>query len=204
MKALLDRVLRRRALHIFVRLRPHLPHEGRLLDVGSGTGHNAAAIESLTGLHVTKLDVTDMNVVGRPVALYDGEHLPFDGQTFRATLALFILHYVSEPVSFLRELQRAGGGRCLMVQSVYTTSFGGQVLKIREFIQGRAAFLVARSLAFVPRGRCTMRPLRFYTREELASVFERAGLEIVAHTRSPWIVLGVSRDLYVLQSRCTP
>lgn len=204
MKALLDHVLQKRALDLFGRLRQHLPDTGMALDVGSGTGHNAACIEAKTSLTVIKVDVTDVNTVGRPVLLYDGRNLPFGDQTFDAVLALFMLHYVPDPAAFLRELGRTASGCTLLIQSVYTTPAGRLVLTLRELLQGRAAFHLARAVNAIPAARCAMQPLRFFNRDELAAVIAKAGMRIEAHVPCPWRGLGVSRDLYVLRSRSKP
>lgn len=195
----MNRLLFWRASRLFKRLQAHLPAHGHILDVGSGTGHNSDLIETMTGLQVAKIDVTNMNIVGNPVTLYDGKHIPFPDHTFQAVLALFILHYIANPVSFLLELKRTGTGRFLVIQSVYTNSFGRVVLKLRDLLQGRGAFHVASALKLVPSGLCTMQPLHFYTRTELATLFEKTGFRIAEHTKAPWPGLGVSRDLYVLQ-----
>jgi SAM-dependent methyltransferase len=192
-------ILRRRAEQLFKRLQPHLPVAGRTLDVGSGTGHNGAAIEKHTRLSVVKLDVTDMNAVGGPVVVYDGEKIPFPDQAFQVVISLFVLQYIADPVAFLSELRRTGRGRLLIIQSVYAGVLGEVVLRAREFVQGRGAFRAARALKLVPNGADRMRPVHFYTLEELQAVFERAELEVVEHHRSRWLGLGVSRDLYVLE-----
>lgn len=200
MKTWMNHILLRRAYRLLERLKPHLPAAGPILDVGSGTGHNALVIEHSTGLQVTEVDVTNMNALGRPVVLYDGLHLPFGGGTFRAAIMLFVLHYLPNPVSVLREIRRVCIGRILIIQSVYTKPSGRLVLQMREWLQGRAAFYLASWLRFVPTGPCTMQPLHYFTREELHALFRQAGLHIIASSASPWPGLEVSRDLYVLEA----
>lgn len=201
MKEVMDLILWRRATQLFERLQPHFPDHGRLLDLGSGTGHNSVVIENRVGLCVTKLDVADMNVVGSPVVLYDGSEIPFCDHVFQGVLALFIMHYLPSPLEFLQEVKRVGNDRILIIQSVYENRIGLWVLKMREWLQGRGAFHVAKFMNFVPSGPCTMQPVHFYTHRELEDLFEQAGLRIAEHTRAPWVGCGVSRDLYVLGRR---
>ena len=62
--AMFHRRLRRRAERLTRRLVPHLPAGARLLDIGSGTGHNARALRVRTGGSCLEADVVDFHVVG--------------------------------------------------------------------------------------------------------------------------------------------
>lgn len=199
MKMLMNRILWRRGQKLAALLKPYLPAQGRLLDVGSGTGHNAAAIEADFDLSVTEVDVVDMNAVGRPVELYDGKTLPFDNRSFDATMLLFVLHYAPDPAGLLRELHRVTAGRIFVMQSVYDGPVGRAVLWVREWLQGRFAFEVASRLGFVPRSPCSMKPLHYFTRESLAAIFQQAGLRVVARSASAWPGARLHRDFYVLE-----
>ena len=101
----------------------------------------------------------------------------------QVVISLFVLQYIADPVAFLSELRRTGRGRLLIIQSVYAGVLGEVVLRAREFVQGRGAFRAARALKLVPNGADRMRPVHFYTLEELQAVFERAELEVVEHHR---------------------
>jgi len=199
----MNRILARRARQLLGRLAPHLPREGRLLDVGSGTGHNAAAIEDATRLQVTEMDVTDLNTKGRQLVLFDGQNIPFGNSDFDAVLLLYVLHYAADPMGLVQELGRVARTRVIIMQSVYYGPIGRVVLWLRDWIQGRLAFRVAARLGLVPRGPCPMQPMRYYTRKELAAVFQKANLRILTRSDSPWPCLGLSRDLYVLERKRT-
>lgn len=199
MKALLDRILARRARHVLARLRPHLPPRGMVLDVGSGTGHNASAIENSTGLRVAELDVADINALGRPVVLFDGRTIPFATRSFDAATLLFVLHYVPDPERLLRELIRVSRGPVLVLQSVHAGPAAEMALRIRECIQGRLAFRIAARAGLIPSGPCPLAPLRYYTRRALHALFARAGLRVAAWSASSRIAPCLSRDLYVLE-----
>ena len=56
--------LRRRARHLAGRIAPHLPAGATVLDVGSGTGHNAEALRARGAHTCTEADVVDFHVVG--------------------------------------------------------------------------------------------------------------------------------------------
>lgn len=196
---LVHMIMRRRARQLTARLLRHIPPDGLLLDVGSGTGHNAEAFRSFSSLKVMEMDVVDLNVVGSSVVLFDGRNIPFATRSIDAATLLFVLHYVDDPAGLLSELQRTSRGRLLVMQSVYQGLAGRATLWIRELLQGRLAFHASVALRVVRAGTCPLKPKRYYTRESLEADFSRAGLKIVGHEAAPWPGLGVSRDLYVLE-----
>ena len=143
MQSILNRMMYRRGYLLFERLNPHLPDHGKLLDVGSGTGHNAKIIEDKMELDVTELDVTDMNTLGRPVTIYDGLNIPFKDRAFDCVMMLFALHYVANPTLLLKELHRVSSQRILLLQSTWSGAWGKSVLHTREWMEGRGAFRIA-------------------------------------------------------------
>ena len=61
MKRVLERMLERRAEALARRIAPFLADDGTVLDIGCGTGHNAAALRVLRPqLAVCEADVVDM------------------------------------------------------------------------------------------------------------------------------------------------
>lgn len=199
MRALMQALLRHRAASLLRRLRPHLPATGTLLDVGSGTGHNAWAIERATALRVTELDVADLSQCGRPPILYGGRDLPFPDATFEAALLLFALHYVPDPAATLRELRRVAARRVLVMQSTLAGRWAKPVLAAREFVQGRGAFHAARLAGWVAAPVCPLKPRRYFRRTELLQLVRQAGLRLLHLEPSHGRRLGISRDLLVLE-----
>lgn len=199
MNAWLNLILARRARQLLARLAPHLPRRGCLLDVGSGTGHNAAAIERATHLRVTELDVADLNALGRPAIRFDGRSIPLASRSFDAVTLLFVLHYAPDPVGLLRELRRVSRGPVLILQSVHAGPVARVALWVREWLQGRLAFHVAACLGFVRATACPLQPLRYFTRAELVRQFSAAGLRVASCVASAGQGAGLSRDLYVLE-----
>ena len=107
--SLLDAVMERRARQLMEQLREWLPTEGRLLDLGSGTGHLSARLERELGLEVVTADVSDMHGVGPPPVLIADGVLPFVKSSFSAALLLFVLAYPNDPAGVLREVGRVSG-----------------------------------------------------------------------------------------------
>lgn len=195
-------LLTRRADRLAAFLSRHLrtpgePDRLRVLDVGSGTGHNALALAA-GGLDVAEVDVADLHVVGDGPRLFDGERLPYDDDAFDVALLLFVLHYPAAPDRLLCEALRVAG-RVLVMQSTCRGGAGWSLLAVREWCSGRGGFQVARAAGYVAGCGESLRPTRYYSREMLARLFEAAGGRVVAEW--PWdSQFGVvRRDLYLLE-----
>ena len=183
LKPLLDAVMERRARQLVEQVRAWLPAEGPVLDLGSGTGHLSARLERELGLEVVTADVSDIHVVGPPpVSIADGI-LPFEEGTFSGALLLFMLTYPSDPSGVLAEAARVTRGPIILVQSLHSGRLGYAWLRVREFLWTFVGFHVSKVLGYVPSdAEFTMRPLRFYTAQELRREVVAAGLRI----RSRW------------------
>jgi ubiquinone/menaquinone biosynthesis C-methylase UbiE len=180
---MLDAVMERRARQLMEQVGAWLPTEGRLLDLGSGTGHLSARLEQELGLEMVTADVSDMHVVGRPPVLIADEVLPFEEGTFSAALLVFMLTYPNDPAGVLREVARVTRGPIIVMQSLHSGRLGYAWLRVREFLWTFVAFHVSKVLGYVPRdAEFTMSPRRFYTAQELRREVVAAGLRI----RSRW------------------
>ncbi len=183
-----------RAEAIAERLAPWLPR-GPLLDVGSGTGHNAAAIRSLTGAEVTEADVVAFPRCGSAPRLFDGRRLPFETGAFSATLALHVLQYPADPAELLREMARVGSRRVLVLQTVGARP----AIAVNEWVFTPGAFLAARSIGYIPPRPCPVWPRRLFTPGELVRFARRCGFEArLLEAGETW---GMRDDLYALEVR---
>jgi demethylmenaquinone methyltransferase / 2-methoxy-6-polyprenyl-1,4-benzoquinol methylase len=112
----------RRALVDEIRASPH----DRVLDVATGTGMVADALVRRYGCHVVGLDQSqDMLALARQRnGTYDdlvvgrAEHMPFPDASFDHLTFTYLLRYVDDPASTMRELARVvkPGGRVAMVE----------------------------------------------------------------------------------------
>jgi SAM-dependent methyltransferase len=194
-----DRLLRRRARHLFRRLAPHLPHEGSLLDVGCGTGHNARAVRRrLPGLRVVEADVADMKLVGPPPVLFHGR-LPFAAESFDCGTMLFVLHYPPDPLALLAEARRVIARRLIVIQSTHQGGVSRRLLAAREFAQGRGALAAARRLGLVRTSGAPLAPATLMDRPRLERLFADAGWRTTHRSPQHWPLMRLSRDLYVLE-----
>jgi SAM-dependent methyltransferase len=184
--ALFDAVMERRARRLVALVGAWLPGAGPVLDVGSGTGHLAVAVERALGVEVVTADVTDLHVVGRPpVPIADGV-LPFEADAFSAALLVFMLAYPRDPAGVLREAARVSRGPVVVVQSLHASRLGHAWLRVREFVWTVVAFHVSKLLGYVPPGaRFTMSTRRFYTAERLRRDVGAAGLRVRARRERP-------------------
>jgi SAM-dependent methyltransferase len=198
-KWILHTLLRRRAQRLIRFILPELPAAGPILDVGSGTGHNAECLVHISPLEVVEADVVDMHVVGRGPVLFDGKMLPFPDANFSAAVLLFVLQYAAEPEMLLKETCRVTAGRVLVLQSIYSGSVGHSVLRAWDLITGRFAFFVASTIGLVSAETYALRPKRFFTRQSLEELVRASGLRVLAIRRLDAVSQNVSRDLYVLE-----
>jgi ubiquinone/menaquinone biosynthesis C-methylase UbiE len=178
-KSFFDAVMERRARELLEYVGAWLPAEGRVLDLGSGTGHLAARVEQELGLEVVTADVCDIHVVGpAPVLIADGA-LPFEAKGFSAALLCFMLGYPEDPARVLAEASRVTKGPIVVVQTLHAGGFGYAWFRVREFVWTVMAFYVSKLLGYVPRhARFTMGTRRFYTDRELQRDVTAAGLRI--------------------------
>ena len=200
LKWTMELLLRRRAAKIARRLAPHFGPAGELLDIGCGTGHNAAALRARwPGLRVTETNVADLKLVGGAPTLFDGLHLPFGDGQFEDGMMLFVLPYCEDAVGLLGEARRVVRRRLLVWQSTWRGGGAKAALVAREYAQGRGAFHLARGCGLLRTPGCPLLPRIYYRREQLESLFRTAGWRAVCCVpkEPPW--LGLSRDLYVLE-----
>jgi SAM-dependent methyltransferase len=98
------------------------PRGGRVLDIGTGTGHVAAAVSARGGA-VVGCDVVDLRVAVVRFVLGDGGALPFRSGGFDAALLITVLHHVPavQHDRLLAEALRVlkVGGRLVLFEDTY-------------------------------------------------------------------------------------
>jgi ubiquinone/menaquinone biosynthesis C-methylase UbiE len=124
--AMVDAVAVSRAKKLLELFRRRLPANGKILDVGAGSGHLTEAV-SKEGHHVTALDIEDLRFVQMPLVLADGTHLPFAEASFDAVLLLTVLHHAAccRQPEMLKEAARVigPGGRIIVLEDTFRTLF---------------------------------------------------------------------------------
>ena len=117
---------RNRAQKMLKIFRGWLPETGKILDIGTGMGYVAEAIQE-TGYRVMACDIADLCLVDLPRVLANGAQLPFPDSLFDASLLITVLHHLPahlhipvllEGVRVLRPK-----GRLLILEDTYHGSF---------------------------------------------------------------------------------
>ncbi|MET8430543.1 methyltransferase domain-containing protein [Nocardia sp. NPDC004860] len=199
MKARLERAAGERAARIAERIAPYLPAAGPVLDVGSGTGHNADLLRKVTGLDVIETDVVDMHVVGHgPVLCADGV-LPFPSDAFETALVLHVLQFPADPAAVLGETARVAS-RVIVLQSTSDGRLGRASLVVRGFFFGRLAFQLSRLVGCVDSGMAAgiaLQVRRVLSRDDVRAAAREAGLREIAFDPDRWPAPFGGRDLFV-------
>ena len=113
---------RARADTMLKHLEPWLPPGGRVIEIGTGTGHIAQAVER-TGRPTVACDLVDLALAPVRRVLADGAALPVGNGRFDAALLVTVLHHVPAALhgALLVEAARVlrPGGRLLLLEDTY-------------------------------------------------------------------------------------
>lgn len=195
MRWLANLIMLRRAERIFSSIRRHLPADGTIADIGSGTGHNAEKIRTRTKLNVQEYDVADIHWTGPGPRLID-EQIPAPDGCFQASLLLYVLAYPQDAVTLLQDVARITAGPIVLLQSTCQGRVSRSALSVREFFFGRLGYFLANLLGLLFASFCPLMPLRYYTYSNLVADFTAAGLSVMEESETGWF--GIRRYLFVL------
>ena len=201
MKRIASLIMTRRAKRLFRRIRHHLPADGTIADIGSGTGHNAEYFrQQQTNLAVCEFDVADIHWVGPAPKIISAtdRRIPAIDASFNGAMLLFVLQYPQEPRQLLLEVRRITTGPVVVLQSTYEGRLAHAALKLREFFFGRFGFYLARLAGLVSASDCPLSPTRCFTRHELLELVRDAGFEVLAAESESSLLVNVRRDLLIL------
>lgn len=160
----------------------------RILDVGCGMGATVIDLKKMfgRGVEVIGVDVVRLQVdlgnkklkqhgVSATLQWYDGEHLPFEDQSFDAIYTSDVLGHVEDVDSWLRELNRV-------------LKYDGALAMFSESALGRHAYLrqylLKRGLNTDPHAEYH---ISLYQKAELKAKLENAGFHIKNMYSSFWL-----------------
>ena len=175
MKGFLHFFMRRRARRLYKRIASFLPKEGKVLDIGSGTGHNGTEILHHTDLELTEADVVDMNLSQRPPVIFDGKNLPFEHADFSTVLMIYILQYVEDPHALIREAKRVAQDKVVIMQTVSREGPGRWLLHFYEWACGRGPFFVVRFLGILKTATCPLWVEKQFSGKAVLQLIEETG-----------------------------
>jgi ubiquinone/menaquinone biosynthesis C-methylase UbiE len=139
-------------------LRDAVPHTGRGLDVGVGSGRFAVPLGIRSGIDPSLRLIKMAKARGIEIVQGEGEHLPYRRETFDYILMMTVICFLDQPLAVLRETFRVlvPGGECIL----------GFIEKDGEIAtQYRKEKIKGRFLRFA----------RFRTVDEVVRLFEDAG-----------------------------
>jgi SAM-dependent methyltransferase len=95
------------------------PKEGRILEIGAGTGSQAAQIRKL-GFEIEAIELADSNYRADrvfPITDYDGRYIPFPDASFDVVFSSNVLEHVRDLDALNAEIKRVlkPGGYCVHV-----------------------------------------------------------------------------------------
>ena len=160
-----------------------------MLDLGCAEGYVGQSIHRRRGARVTLADVTDMNRCDLPFELVASDRLPWKDGRFSHVILYFVLHHVQSSHSVLREALRVCRSRVIVVESVYESRFGLQLLTFLDKTANRL-----RSLGKM---NAQEEHLRFRRVEEWEALFKQLDARVVVREQRG---IGPFRQaLFVLQ-----
>lgn len=175
---ILDWILSQRARNIVARLELHTTSHTKVLDLGSGTGHNAQELRSRHQAIVTQVDVVDLHLTGEKPQLFDGRSLPFSDRSFDSSLMIYVLQYVREPEQLLREAARVSSGEITVLQTVFEQRTGRTFLNVYERFTGALPFKACQFFGLLKDVPISLNPSTQYTHRQLLQLFNVSGLQV--------------------------
>lgn len=152
-----------------------LPTNGRLLDVGGGTGRVASALYDQAGRIIIADPSLGMlrfaaNKPGIQVTAACSESLPFPDGFFQRVIMVDALHHVVDQTTTARELLRVlePGGR-LVIEEPDIRTFGVKLIALVEKL------LLMRS--------------RFYSPHRIVSLFSSEKTSVIIKAHTAWVVV---------------
>ncbi len=195
---LADWIMFRRARRLLIRLNPHLPPTGRIVDIGSGTGHNAAVLASQRSCTVEQFDVAEIHWIDPPPIIFVDSRLPLPDDYAACALILHVLQYCDDPQRLLGEAARVATSRVLVMQTTARGFMGRLLLPLEEFCFGRLGFYAARIVGLVASPTCPLVPRRSLDSNGLRQLIESSPLHVLDHTRCSPAWFPLQCQIYVL------
>lgn len=116
-----------------------LPEEGRVLDVGCGTGRIARLLaERNPRLRIEGLDVLVQPRAEIPVTWFDGATIPLERNAVDAVMLVDVLHHTDRQAQLLREALRVSRGPVVIKDHVSENRWDHAVLSFMDWVGNRS------------------------------------------------------------------
>jgi len=113
-----------------------IPKNARVLDIGCGNGQISSMIaEGRSDIHIKGIDIMKRKEeCFIPVEVFDGEHIPYNDNSFDAALFVDVLHHIPDPMIILREAMRVVRN-CIIIKDHNADRFlGNATLKFMDWV----------------------------------------------------------------------
>jgi SAM-dependent methyltransferase len=144
-----------------------LPVRAMVLDVGCGDG----LIMSLIQNHRRDLTLKGVDVQARelshlPVAVFDGERLPYSDKSFDVVTFIDVLHHTQNPAVLLGEARRVASGLIIIKDHLCESAADHWLLRFMDFIGNKP--------------HCVPIPGNYLSRFQWKTLFEQLNLEVLS------------------------
>ena len=109
-----------RAAVKFKLYKDYLLKNSHIVDIGTGSGQFSAVLQD-KGYNVTAVDIVDKtNTNDIAPVVYDGQQLPFQGESFDISMLITVLHHCPDPEQVFAEAVRVSRKRIFILEDVYS------------------------------------------------------------------------------------
>ncbi len=104
---------------ILTKIRPLISNRGKVLDIGSGTGHIAEMLIN-EGYRVTTCDIKDTSLFEEIHPIIIKDKLPFEDKSFTTSMLITVLHHTKNPEEISKEAKRVSD-KIIVMEDTYKT-----------------------------------------------------------------------------------
>jgi SAM-dependent methyltransferase len=142
-----------------------VPHDARIVDIGSGDGSIAASLlERRPDVTVQGLDVFARPRPQIPVRIFDGTMLPFPDRSFDVATLVDVVHHAERPLELLREAMRVSPACIVLKDHTLEGAFAETTLRFMDRVGN-----VRHGVAI---------PYSFWSKTRWLAVFAELGLRV--------------------------
>lgn len=136
MKEIHDQLVFKRRVRVLCdELAARLPRNARVLDIGCGSGHLAAAIMARRpDVTIEGVDVLVRPGTAIPVKEYDGTTIPFADGAYDVAMLVDVLHHTDNPAAVLAEASRVAAQGVLVKDHYRDGPVAGLILRFMDFV----------------------------------------------------------------------